>query len=757
MTIIEVITQHTPTIVEVNSFISVPIGGNNGQVLAKASNTTGDLEWIDVAGGGGSATNLSIANKTSTTFDVLSSTGTDVTLPAATITEAGLLIATDKVKLNSLATVATSGSYADLSGTPSIPAAQVNSDWNSVNGLSQILNKPSIFPSNIANVTGLQTALDGKFNNPTGDTTQYLAGDGSLVAFPIAGQAGTLVRQVRNESGGTLTKGTVVYISGASGNKALVTKAIATSDATSAQTFGVVQADIPTNQNGYVVVRGDLTGLDTNTFPDGTQLYLSGSVAGTLTSTKPVAPLHMVYIGVVTRQHATQGQLEVAIQNGYEMDELHDVLIVSKTNKDVISYDSVSGLWKNKQLTSGDVSDLDTQLSSKQPLATVLTNTTASFTSALETKLNGIATGAEVNVNADWNSVSGDSQILNKPSTFTPSAHSHVISDVTGLQTALDGKQPLDGDLTAIAALAGTSGFLKKTAVDTWTLDTSSYYLSSNPSGYTNNTGTVTNFLFTNGSGFTGSVSNSTSTPTLSLALQNATSGQSGQLTSTDWNTFNGKQAALDGTGFVKVTGTTVSYDNSTYLTGNQSITLSGDASGSGTTAITVTLGNNVVTNAKLAQVATATFKGRITASTGNVEDLTATQATSLLNLATTSLKGLIPATGTPSGKFLKDDLTWDTPAGGGGGGGLTLTEFEVDFGTKPTRSKKFTITAAGVTGSSKIIVSPSGNVAAGRVGDDWEWDSISTSAKAGTGQFVLTCFASGKVAGKRKFYYTYS
>ena len=40
-----------------------------------------------------------------------------------------------------------------------------------------------------------------------------------------------------------------------------------------------------------------------------------------------------------------------------------------------------------------------------------------------KTKLDGIASGAEVNVNPDWNSASGDSQILNKPSTFTPSIH----------------------------------------------------------------------------------------------------------------------------------------------------------------------------------------------------------------------------------------------------------------------------------------------------------------------------------------------
>jgi hypothetical protein len=51
----------------------------------------------------------------------------------------------------------------------------------------------------------------------------------------------------------------------------------------------------------------------------------------------------------------------------------------------------------------------------------------------------------------------------------------------------------------------------------------------------------------------------------LSLAL--ASTSTTGALSSTDWNTFNGKQAALNGTGFVKISGTTISYDNSTYLT----------------------------------------------------------------------------------------------------------------------------------------------------------------------------------------------
>lgn len=50
-----------------------------------------------------------------------------------------------------------------------------------------------------------------------------------------------------------------------------------------------------------------------------------------------------------------------------------------------------------------------------------------------------------------------------------------AISKISGLQTALDGKQPLDADLTAIAGLTGTSGFLKKTAANTWSLDTNTY------------------------------------------------------------------------------------------------------------------------------------------------------------------------------------------------------------------------------------------------------------------------------------------
>jgi hypothetical protein len=165
--------------------------------------------------------------------------------------------------------------------------------------------------------------------------------------------ASTLIGQVRNETGATLTRGTVVYISGAAGNKALVSKALATSDATSAQTYGVITADIPNNQNGYATIAGSLGNLNTSAYTDGTQLYLSSTTAGDWTSTKQYAPNHLVYVGVVTRSHVNQGTIEVKIQNGYEMDELHNVSAQTPSNGNVLIWNNSTQLWESAGITAG--------------------------------------------------------------------------------------------------------------------------------------------------------------------------------------------------------------------------------------------------------------------------------------------------------------------------------------------------------------------------------------------------------------------
>jgi ribosomal protein L35AE/L33A len=236
----------------------------------------------------------------------------------------------------------------------------------------------------------LKTKLDGiedgaqvNFTN-----TSDLINDGedgvnpfiTALDIPTAGQAGTLVREVKNMTGATLTKGTVVFISGANGNKPIVSKALAVSDALSSRTFGLLQSNILNNGVGYCVVIGDLSGLDTSAFTEGAQLYLSGTVAGTYTDTKTLAPTHLVYVGKVTRSHPTQGQIEVQIQNGYELNEIHDVAISSVANNQTLVYETATTLWKNKALTTDEVADSTNKRYVTDANLTVIGNTSGTNT-----------------------------------------------------------------------------------------------------------------------------------------------------------------------------------------------------------------------------------------------------------------------------------------------------------------------------------------------------------------------------------------
>ncbi|KAF2377899.1 hypothetical protein BSN82_17725, partial [Acinetobacter baylyi] len=74
------------------------------------------------------------------------------------------------------------------------------------------------------------------------DASVVVTGTGSSRDLSVP-KTKILVVDVRNSTGATLTKGTVVYISGATGQISTVSKAIASGDATSAQTLGMVSAD----------------------------------------------------------------------------------------------------------------------------------------------------------------------------------------------------------------------------------------------------------------------------------------------------------------------------------------------------------------------------------------------------------------------------------------------------------------------------------------------------------------------------------
>ena len=153
----------------------------------------------------------------------------------------------------------------------------------------------------------------------------------------------------RNVNSFTITKGTVVYINGESGNRPTFATASWEGDPSSATTIGIVAQDINSSQTGYAVTDGLIRGINTTAFTPGTSLYLSSS--GQYSSTPAISPLHEVRLGKTITQ-AVDGIIYVDIMNGYEIGELHDVLITSASTGDLIVFNSASRVWQNtKQLT----------------------------------------------------------------------------------------------------------------------------------------------------------------------------------------------------------------------------------------------------------------------------------------------------------------------------------------------------------------------------------------------------------------------
>jgi hypothetical protein len=175
--------------------------------------------------------------------------------------------------------------------------------------------------------------------------------------FQVIGTApNTLLAYVTNVNGSTITKGQPVYAFGGTGDRLTVKLASNLTDATSAQTVGMVlSTSIANNQKGLIIVNGQLDGLNifpTSTYADGDAVYV-GATAGTVTNVKPSAPNHLVYLGfVTTASPGSSGRMYVRVQNGYEMDEIHDVSAVSPANDDILKYNSTSGLWEKSNVLS---------------------------------------------------------------------------------------------------------------------------------------------------------------------------------------------------------------------------------------------------------------------------------------------------------------------------------------------------------------------------------------------------------------------
>jgi hypothetical protein len=185
------------------------------------------------------------------------------------------------------------------------------------------------------------------------DTLKYSKGGTIYTVGKVGGgDTATVVKAyVTNAEAVTITKGQVVYIFGASGDRASVKLAKNTSDTFSSKTLGIVRADIAAGQAGWITTQGQVSGINLGAYSPGDVLWLD-SVAGGFTATKPVAPYHSVFVGVVERANAGNGLIYVKPQNGQELGELHDTKITSPTNNQVLAYTAATDIWENKNVTT---------------------------------------------------------------------------------------------------------------------------------------------------------------------------------------------------------------------------------------------------------------------------------------------------------------------------------------------------------------------------------------------------------------------
>jgi len=251
------------------------------------------------------------------------------------------------VRLASSDYVATNGTSVVLNTAAQVGDVVEIVALNSYTANSDFLNVPG----------GIATADFLKFDTTATNTPEvaklnWNADDGTLEFGLKGGQVVLQVGQeqvqcIYNNTGSTLVPGQIVYVTGSQGNRLTVALASASSEATSTRTFGIVTETILNEAEGFIATSGLVRGLDTSSFAEGSVLWL-GTSAGTYTTTRPAAPNHGVLVGFVVRQHASVGSVFVHIANGYELDELHDVLIASKQDGQALVYEASSGLWKNK-------------------------------------------------------------------------------------------------------------------------------------------------------------------------------------------------------------------------------------------------------------------------------------------------------------------------------------------------------------------------------------------------------------------------
>ncbi len=194
--------------------------------------------------------------------------------------------------------------------------------------------------------TSTTPVTEGTFVWNDGDGTLDLGLKGGNVTLQLGQEQ---LARVYNAETSSLIDGEIVYISGSQGNRIAVKRADNSIEEGSRNTLGMVTETILAGEEGFVTTGGVVHGLNTTGSTAGATLFLGTN--GQYTETRPTAPNHTVIIGFVERVHASQGSIFVKIDNGYEIDELHNILITDVSNGDLLVRDGE--VWVNKKVLSG--------------------------------------------------------------------------------------------------------------------------------------------------------------------------------------------------------------------------------------------------------------------------------------------------------------------------------------------------------------------------------------------------------------------
>ena len=189
----------------------------------------------------------------------------------------------------------------------------------------------------------------------TGTTAITVSIDQTAITANSATNSEVLRTYVKNSSGAAMTKGQAVYVNGATGTNVTIQLATATSEVGSSKTLGLLAQDLDNNAFGYVIESGFLGTIDTSAATAGSSVWLGDTPGSRVYNSPPAEPSHSVFLGIVARSNANNGEILVQVQNGYELNELHDVSAASPSDGDIIQYKTSSSLWTKASIANAGI------------------------------------------------------------------------------------------------------------------------------------------------------------------------------------------------------------------------------------------------------------------------------------------------------------------------------------------------------------------------------------------------------------------